>query len=116
MNLQIENRVAIVGPEGVVSGFRALGVHVYPANTADEAIEQIEHLKELTVDDSKPLVYAVVCVIENLIEGIEPEVYDSLVKGNLPSVILLPGPQGSSGQSEARLKRLAEQAVGSALW
>ena len=116
MSLPIEHRIAIVGPEGVVSGFRALGVHIYPANTGADALAQIEKLKAITVDDSKPLVYAVVCVIEEVLHDVAADTFDQLVRGNLPAVVILPGPQGSAGQAEARLKRLAEQAVGAPLW
>jgi hypothetical protein len=41
--------------------------------------------------------------------------YAKVVEGVLPAVVLLPGPEGSSGFAIERLRRLAEQAVGSAI-
>ena len=116
MSIHPEHRVAIVGPDGMVSGFRALGVDVFSATTSEEALAQIEHLKAVTIDDTKPLVYAVVCVIEEILHQVDPAAFDRVAHGNLPAVVILPGPQGSTGQAEARIKRLAEQAVGTALW
>lgn len=116
MSMKPEHKIAVIGPRDVVSGLRAVGTEVFPAQDASAALAQMEHLKALTVDDTKLVVYAVVCVIEEVLQGADPAVYDELVAGSLPAFIIIPGPQGSSGQAEARIKRLAEQAVGTALW
>ena len=115
-SLTPEYKIAIIGPPDVVSGLRAVGAEVFPASNATHALAQMEYLRELTVDDTKPVVYAVVCVIEEVIQAADPTVYDRTVAGSLPAFVIIPGPTGSSGQAEARIKRLAEQAVGTALW
>lgn len=109
------NRIAIVGPTDTVSGFRALGVEAFPAHTGEELLQQLQTIKARTVDDDLPVVYAVVCVIEDLLADVDEAAYARAVEGPLPAVVLLPGPSGSQGKAEARLRRLAEQAVGSAI-
>ena len=109
-------KIAIIGQRDVVSGLRSVGADIFPARDATEALEQMRHLKALSVDDTKPVVYAVVCVIEEVINGVDPVLYDDVVAGSLPAFVIIPGPVGSSGQAEERIRRLAERAVGTALW
>ena len=114
--LSSQFKIAIVGQQDVVSGLRAVGVDVFPARDTEEALRQMRHLKALSVDDTKPVVYAVVCVIEEVINDVDPVSYDEIVAGSLPAFVIIPGPAGSSGQAEERIRRLAERAVGTALW
>lgn len=107
--------IAIIGPRDTVSGFAALGVEAHPANSAAEVLDRLREIKAVTIDETKPVVYAVVCIIEDLLEGIDETEYEKVTAGALPAVVLLPGPQGSRGYAEARLRRLSEQAVGSAI-
>lgn len=109
-------KVAIIGQRDTVSGLRAVGADIFPAQDGEAAIEQMRHIKALSVDDTKPVVYAVVCVIEEVINGVDPVLYDDVVAGSLPAFVIIPGPVGSSGQAEERIRRLAERAVGTALW
>ncbi len=109
-------KIAVVGQRDMVSGLRAVGADIFPAQDAQTALEQMRHIKALSVDDTKPLVYAVVCVIEEVIDGVDPVLYDEVVAGSLPAFVIIPGPIGSSGQAEERIRRLAERAVGTALW
>ena len=114
--MTFDYKVAVVGPESMISGFRALGADIYPAQNGAEALSQLARLQAITVDDTKPLVYAVVCVIDEVLVDVDFEHYDQVVQGTLPATVIVPGPKGSVGQAEARLKRLAEQAVGTSLW
>jgi V/A-type H+-transporting ATPase subunit F len=108
-------KIAIVGPENTVSGFRALGVESFPAHTAEEALQQLRHIKHQTIDPDSANKYAVVCVIEDLVLQVDQIEYAKIVDGPLPAVVLLPGVEGSKGFAIERLRRLAEQAVGSAI-
>jgi V/A-type H+-transporting ATPase subunit F len=108
-------KIAIVGPTDMVSGFRALGVEAIDAQTGEAALEELRRIKKLTLDPASDVKYAVVCVIEDLLTNIDPAEYAKVVSGPLPAVIVLPGPEGSKGVAIARLRRLAEQAVGSAI-
>jgi V/A-type H+-transporting ATPase subunit F len=107
--------IAIIGPHDTVSGFAALGVEAHPANSAADVLERLREIKALTIDETKPVVCAVVCIIEDLLQGIDRAEYEKITAGALPAVVLLPGPQGSQGYAEARLRQLSEQAVGSAI-
>lgn len=110
-----EYKIAIIGPTDVVSGFKALGVEPFAAQDADEALEQLRYIKQQTLDPESTNKYAVVCIIENLMALVDQTEYAKVVEGALPAVVLLPGPEGSSGFAIERLRTLAEQAVGSAI-
>ena len=109
------HKIAIIGPADTVSGLSALGVEHFAANDSAAALAQLQNIKNITVDDADSVVYAVVCIIEDLLSGMDQEEYARVTAGALPAVVMLPGPQGSLGYAEARLKKLAEQAVGSAI-
>ncbi len=110
-----EYKIAIVGPENTVSGFRSLGVESFPAHTTEDALHQLRKIKQLTTDPESTSKYAVVCIIEDLVLHVDQMEYAKIVDGPLPAVVLLPGPEGSQGFAIERLRRLAEQAVGSAI-
>jgi len=110
-----EYSIAIIGPADMVSGFRALGVEAIDAQTGVAALEELRRIKKITLDTTSDKKYAVVCVIEDLLTDIDQTEYAKVVSGPLPAVIVLPGPEGSKGVAIARLRRLAEQAVGSAI-
>lgn len=115
MSQSNEYSIAIVGPADTVSGFKALGVDAFDATTADEALEQLRHIKQQTVAPDSEKKYAVVCIIEDLVALVDQAEYAKVVEGALPAVVALPGPEGSSGFALERLRSLAEQAVGSAI-
>lgn len=108
-------KIAIIGPTDTVSGFRALGVESFDAQTGEEALSQLRKIKEQNADESTDEAYAVVCIIEDLLTNIDQAEYAKVASGALPAVVVLPGPEGSQGFALDRLRRLAEQAVGSAI-
>lgn len=110
-----EYKIAIVGPADTVSGFKALGVEAFDAQTAEDVLEQLKSLKQQTLNPDSDSKYAVVCVIEDLVSRVDQAEYAKVVEGPLPAVVALPGPEGTSGFAIERLRRLAEQAVGSAI-
>lgn len=110
-----EYKIAIIGPADTVSGFRALGVVVFDAQTGDAALELLRTIKRDMADPAAKTKYAVVCIIENLLTNIDQAEYAKVINGPLPAVIMLPGPEGSQGVAIQRLRKLAEQAVGSAI-
>lgn len=108
-------KIAIIGPVDTVSGFAALGVEIFDARDAEAALKQLRFIKENKEDKAVGHHYAVVCIIENLLAEVDQAEFKKLTTGALPAVVLLPGPQGTSGLGVARLRQLAEQAVGSAI-
>lgn len=115
MSTTNEYKIAIVGPAETVSGFKALGVEVFDADDVETALAQLREIKQLTVDPASTRKYAVVCVIEDVLADVDQAEYAKIINGPLPAVIPLPGPEGSKGVAIARLRKLAEQAVGSAI-
>lgn len=115
MSTTNEYKIAIIGPEDTVSGFKSLGVEPFNAQNPEQAMAHLRKIKEQTLDQESEKKYAVVCIIENLVTMFDQTEYAKLVEGPLPAVVLLPGPEGSSGFAIERLRRLAEKAVGSAI-
>ena len=115
MSTTNEYKIAIVGPLDTVSGFKALGVEAFEANTAAEALDQLRLIKQQTQNPESDSRYAIVCIIEDLVSSVDQTEYAKVVEGALPAVVLLPGPEGRSGFAVERLRRLAEKAVGSAI-
>lgn len=116
MDTLTDYKIAIVGPQEMVAGFRALGVEMFTARTGQEALDQIRQIKAVTLDESIMTVYAVVCIIEDLMRDMDNEEYTRVASGPLPAVVILPGAQGTQGFAEMRLRRLAEKAIGSAIF
>jgi V/A-type H+-transporting ATPase subunit F len=115
MSTNNEYKIAIVGPKDTISGFKALGADSFPADTAEEALEELKKIKEMTIDPNSENKYAVVCIIEELVTLVDQTEYAKVAEGPLPAVVPLPGPEGSSGFALERLRKLAEQAVGSSI-
>ena len=115
MSTDNQYHIAIVGPTDTVSGFKALGVDAFDAQNSEEALDQLKHIKQQTLDPESTRKYAVVCIIEDLVTQVDQGEYAKVVAGALPAVVLLPGSGGSSGFAIERLRMLAEKAVGSAI-
>lgn len=107
--------IAIVGPTDMVSGFKALGVESFNATTATEALEQLRDLKQTSNDPENDKNYAIICVIDDVLQGVDQAEYAKVVAGALPAVVVLPGPAGASGVAIERLRMLAQKAIGSAI-
>ena len=95
MSTTNEYKIAIIGPADTVSGFKALGVEAFDAENAQSALEQLREIKQRTLDPNSFQRFAVVCVIEDVLAGVDQAEYAKVVNGPLPAVILLPGPEGS---------------------
>ncbi|MCA9355511.1 hypothetical protein KC865_03095 [Candidatus Kaiserbacteria bacterium] len=108
-------KIAIIGPNDTVSGFKALGVDCFDAQNAEDALNVLKKIKQQTLDSQSGTNYAIVCIIEDLVSSVEQSEYSKVVEGPLPAVVILPGPEGSKGFALNRLRKLAEQAVGSAI-
>jgi len=115
MSTTNEYKIAIIGPKDTVSGLKALGVEAFEATTAEQALEQLRDIKRQTNAGATGARFAIVCIIEDLVQSVDQDEYAKVVAGALPAVVLLPGPKGSQGFAVDRLRSLAEQAVGSAI-
>lgn len=96
-------KIAVMGDQDSVLGFKALGLDVYPAETVEEARKTLHTLAKGD--------YAVVYLTEQYAAGMEADV--ARYKDELtPAVILIPGKDGSLGIGMANVKSAVERAVG----
>lgn len=97
-------KIAVLGDNDSIYGFVALGIHIKPVNSKDEAAKA---LKEL-VDEQ----YAIIYVTESYYIMLESEI--NQYKTNIiPAIIVIPGVSGNTGVGMSNVKKLVEQAVGS---
>lgn len=95
--------IAVLGDQDSVLGFQALGLNVYPAETAEEARPILLRLAKENC--------AILYITEQLAVGLEAEI--AHFKDELtPAIILIPGKAGSLGIGMANVKKSVERAVG----
>ncbi len=97
-------RAAVIGAYDSIYGFAVLGLDTYPVSDPKEAEEVLHRLASGE--------YAVIYITEALAAQIGKaiEKYDAQM---VPSVILIPGVSGNTGEGIANVKKSVEQAVGS---
>lgn len=96
-------KIAVLGDRDSVQGFKALGLNVFPAETA-EAARGILH--KIAKED-----YAVVYLTEQFAVQMEADIAkykDALT----PAIILIPGKEGSLGVGMNNIRKAVERAVG----
>lgn len=97
-------RVAVIGDRDSVYGFSSLGLDVFFAENAREALPLF---KEIVNGE-----YAVIYITERLADGLSDEI-DKFSFLPTPAIILIPGLKGNTGQGMANVKKTVEKAVGS---
>ena len=96
-------KIAVVGDQASVLGFKAVGLDVFPAEDADAAREILHTLARAD--------YAIIYLTEQLAAGLSPEI--ARYKDDLtPAIILIPGKGGSLGIGMENVKKSVERAVG----
>ena len=98
-------KIAVIGGNDTVIGFKAVGLEAVPAASAAEAHQA---LKELTGEGSD---YAIIYIEEKLAEQLQHEI-DRFKDSPKPAIILIPGREGSIGLGQSALKAAVERAVG----
>lgn len=96
-------RIAVLGDKDSVLGFKALGLNVFAAETAEEARTTLHHIAKEN--------YAVIYLTEGLASQMEADIArykDALT----PAIILIPGKEGSMGIGMSNIKKAVERAVG----
>lgn len=96
-------KIAVLGDQESVLGFKALGLEVAFADTADEGREALHRLAKQGC--------AIIYVTEQLAAGLAADIarYKDSVT---PAVILIPGKGGSLGIGMANVTKSVERAVG----
>ena len=100
-------KIAVMGGADTVLGFKALGLEAHPVSGAEQARGVLRHL----VSDDSPDDYAIIYLEETLAHELAGEIdrYKNCVK---PAVILIPGRDGSTGQSMTALHEAVKRAIG----
>ncbi len=101
-----DRRIAIVGDEASVAGFRPLGFDVFPVDRPDDAREQ---WAILMAGD-----YGVIFVTEQVYSAIEDLAVETADRPT-PAVTVIPGSGRGGGLGAARLDRAIERALGTSV-
>ncbi len=96
-------KMAVVGEEEAVLGFRSLGADIFTLSEPQEGAEIIAALRR-----SK---YGVVFLTEWVAKTV-PELVEAFEDQPLPAVAIIPGIEGSIGLARTRMKKIVEKAVG----
>ncbi|MEW5866993.1 MAG: V-type ATP synthase subunit F [Bacillota bacterium] len=96
-------KIAAVGEQDAVFGFRTLGVDVFAVKDLEEVAGALAELRK----DK----YAVVFVTEQVAKAAS-DVIEELADAPLPAVLIIPGIGPSCGFASGRMKRIVEKAVG----
>ena len=96
-------KIAVVGDQDSVLGFQALGLSVFPTDTAEPARQTITQLAKEE--------YAILYLTEQLGEQLTDLLarYESQVT---PAIILIPGKEGPLGIGMKNITSAVERAVG----
>ncbi|MEA3304524.1 MAG: V-type ATP synthase subunit F [Patescibacteria group bacterium] len=100
-------KIAILGPDDATVAFKALGFHSFNTLDAESMTKKLYELRKGEVR------YAIIFVMENLLEQLAPEDYSRLMQGALPAIIPVPGHQGPTGFGVEKIRRAVERAIGS---
>lgn len=97
-----KEKVAVIGDNDLILAFKAVGMDVFPANTAGEASEQLK----ITARE-----YSIIFITEDLCEQIS-DLVDKYRTRSYPAVIPIPSSQGSTGFGLLGVKKDVERAIG----
>lgn len=97
-------KIAVLGDYASIYGFAALGLDTFPVNTPTEGEKTLRKLAEGE--------YAVIYITEALAAQIEKEI-ERYKERLTPSIILIPGVFGNTGDGIRGISKSVEQAVGS---
>ena len=98
-------KIAVLGERESVMGFAALGLAVFPVDSAEEAA--VFHRLTRQSD-----AYAIIYVTETYAEALHAQI-EKYASSVTPAVILIPGAGGCKGLGMNALNAAVERAVGS---
>ena len=97
-------KIAVIGDYDSIYGFAALGLDTFPVSGLEETEKKFVELASGN--------YAVIYITEAAAAGIR-QIIERYREKLLPSVILIPGVSGNTGNGVVGVKKSVEQAVGS---
>lgn len=97
------HKIGVIGDKDSILGFKAVGMSVFPTNSAQEAEDVLEKL----VGEK----YAVIYIVEQTARDIAKSI-EKYKDCKIPAIIPIPGNQGSLGIGMESVKKSVERAVG----
>lgn len=97
------NNIGVIGDLESVQGFRALGLTVFPCDSAEEAHKSLKDMADKG--------YYIIYIVEDLAVKLAPEI-EKYSDDMIPAIIPIPGNRGSLGYGKAQLDKSVEKAVG----
>lgn len=101
-----EKKIAIIGNNNTILGFKTIGVNAFPVNDKEDAVAALTKIKE--TDD-----YAIVFITEDWLDKLFNEVNELFGSNPLPAIVGIPSQKGSTGAGLKNLSHIVERAVGS---
>jgi V/A-type H+-transporting ATPase subunit F len=100
----LTHKIAAVGEEDIVLGFKALGIEIYPVDDPEATVSVVNQL--MNSPD-----YGIILVSESLADKVEA-LMSEIGPRPLPSLVYIPGSKGSQGFAMQRIRKIIERAVG----
>ena len=97
-------KLAVLGERESIKGFAAIGLDIFPCDSADEATALFKKISEAG--------YGVIYITEQYASVLSREI-EKTDSRLTPSVVPIPGAVGNIGIGVSRLKQAVEKAVGS---
>ena len=97
-------KIAVMGDYDSIYGFAAIGLTVFPVTDPAEAAKTLHQIAENG--------YGIIYITEELAQKVSKEI-SHYAQQITPSIILIPGVKGNTGDGVRKVKGSVEQAVGS---
>ncbi|MBO7709959.1 MAG: V-type ATP synthase subunit F [Lachnospiraceae bacterium] len=97
-------KIAVMGDYDSIYGFSAIGLATFPVSDTAEAAKTLHQIADSG--------YGIIYITEELADRIRRDI-DKYRDKMMPSIILIPGVKGDTGEGVRRVKASVEQAVGS---
>lgn len=99
----MSKKVGVIGDRDSVLGFKAVGLNVYPADDVEEARKILNTIAREN--------YAIIYITEKLCKDMMEDL-ERYKDRHIPTIVPIPGIDGSYGIGLEILKKSAERAVG----
>lgn len=96
-------KIGVIGDRESVLGFKAVGLDVFPCDSADEAEKTLRTIAKES--------YAIIYITEQLYQYIQDAV-DEYADTRLPAVIPIPGKEGTLGIGMTSVRKSVNRATG----
>jgi len=97
-------KIGLIGEEHDISAFRALGLDIFP-------ITRVAEVEELLPRLLKSNEYGIILITE-AVGAAARSMVEEAAGQPLPSLVFIPGSEGSRGFARERLRKIVERAVG----